>query len=204
MATGAAALLITVLLGATVVLGWLAFYTIYPVWKRFLTLPPIKKLRLYPQSQVMVEIQKMVDNAKVDIKPKYVWSYFLWNYCNESIRQRVKNLADFAHSLYLVSFGFIILPLLYIVIRILEGSNATLSRLLNLVADYNLPLALAYESILIFLSILLGAYILEKGKDRIQYAEQIQWLLYKEQKDKLMNIIQKIGITPSNQSKELD
>jgi hypothetical protein len=195
MTSGAGgALLISIFLGSTVVIGWLAYFTIYPLWKSFLKLPLIKRANLYPPLKVHDEIRMIAEEVGLSLKPEHFWSYYLWNHCHEALRQRVKSLADFGHSLYMVSFTFTILPLIYSVARAAGGQETTLARLIDFVIGNSLQQSLLLETFLILMAFPLGFYILMKAKERVEYAAQIQWLTYKENREEIVNIMRRLRL----------
>lgn len=130
--------------------------------------------------------------TKITASPEQVWSYFLWNYCAEPIRQRVKNLADYGHSLYLVSCAFILMPVLYVVARLLRGPYSVLSWLVGNLGSTASSSVISGEVVILVLSMVFGAYLLLRGRARIGYALFLQQLLYREQHQKLEQMLQSL------------
>lgn len=165
--------------------GWMSYHMVYPAWRYLL-----RVLHLYPKSRVVSELRTMLKTD--DFKPDDLWSFFLWNHCKDSIRQRVKLLADYGHSLYMVSFTFIVFPLIYTSLRFAFGPNTVLIHiiiaLLPGVRSNVIPLM---EFLFVILSFSIGVVLLNYGYKRIRYAENIQWLIFKARKDKLQEILEK-------------
>ena len=177
----------TALLLLVLVIGWASYHAIYPFWRRFLS-----KLNLYPKSLVRDVLTKHLSESKSRVKAREVWSYYLWNYCSRSIRTRVKRLADYGHSLYIVSFAFIFFPVFYILSKSLTHYETVLDHLLYPVSRmyfHDLSLLIAVEGIMVLVSLIVGTALLKNGKDRIEYAETIQWLILQENKDKVQSVI---------------
>lgn len=172
-------ILVSVLVGASFVIGWLSYYSIYPIWKRLLQAGP-KRLGLYPESQMLTELGKSLPEKKVQWSPEHVWSYFLWNHCPVDLRQRIKSLADYGHSLYLVACSFIVMPLLLALATLLRGQYSTFSWLVGRVVSPESITLLASETVLALLAILLGVYLLLQGRKRITYAHDLQSMAMQE------------------------
>lgn len=191
---GSATLLVSFLIGLSLVIGWLSYYTIYPVWKSILTSRPLVGFRLYPiASPLYSEMKKSLESAKLAFTPEHAWSYFLWNHADESIRTRVKSLADYGHSLYLVSLAFIVMPIIYSALRLTSGPYSMLSWLTSAFFSGNAATTSLGETILVLLSLLLGAYLLKQGKSRAAYAVDLQVMLFQENRSKVDEVINSLS-----------
>lgn len=191
---GSATLFVSFLVGLSLVIGWVSYSSIYPLWKRIITAGPLRKLGLFPESAVQRELSEALKLRKITTSPERVWSYFLWRYCPEPIRDRVKGLADYGHSLYLVSCALILMPILYIIARLLRGPYSVLSWLAGNLLSTAASAIIAGEATVLVVSMLLGAYLLLKGRERIGYAHDLQQLLYQEQHQELERMLQ--ALTP--------
>ena len=154
--------------------GWMSYFVIYPVWRSLL-----ETLNLFPKSPFLSAIEKMM--IKSEVKPEEFWSFFLWNYCRDSIRERVKNLANFGHSLYIASLVFILFAPFYAIFRLVLNKMTILKLLLERLLQPSLcsNVVPAFESAFLTSAVLIGFLLLYYGKKRIQYAWNTQWLLFK-------------------------
>jgi len=181
----------TALLLFVLLVGWASYHAIYPVWRWFLS-RPLSKLSLYPRSQVQDTLAKYISDNKIKAKSREVWSYYLWNYCSDSVRGRIRLLADYGHSLYIVSFAFIFFPVIYLILKCVARHETVLDRLLYLLSNgssYNLLNLVFIQAMIALLSFIIGAMLLMNGRDRIAYAEAIQWLILRENKSKIQRIM---------------
>jgi hypothetical protein len=160
--------------GGIIASGWMLYFVIYPVWRSLL-----ETLNLFPKSPFLPAIEKMMIKSKV--KPEEFWSFFLWNYCRDSIRERVKNLANFGHSLYIASLIFILFAPFYAIFRLALNRVTILRVLLEHLLQPNLcnNLVPAFESMFLAFTVLIGLLLLYYGKKRIQYAWNTQLLLFR-------------------------
>lgn len=173
----------------SILFGWLSYHLVYPVWRRLLSV-----LHLYPRSLVINNLEKMIKTN--DLRPNDLWSFFLWNYCKDSIRERVKTLANYGHSLYMVSFTFIIFPLIYTTSRLAIDPNTLLvylctSLLPMEVCPNTIP---CLENLLAIFSLSVGTILLHFGYRRVQYAENVQWLIFRTSRDEILKIFEKANI----------
>jgi len=180
---------ITAFLGITVIIGWLSYTTIYPFWKWILSLAIIARLKLYPKPEFLAAMKPILAQAKVEISPEHVWSYFLWTRQREAIIKRVKSLADYGHCLYLVSFTLIFFPLMLLLARVLFGPISTLSYLISLIIPAEPLEASLCEAGFLLLAIATGIYTLKMGRARITYAFDLQWIVFVENRADLVSLI---------------
>ena len=155
--------------------GWMLYFMVYPVWRSLL-----ETLNLFPKSPFLPAIQKMM--IKSEVKPEEFWSFFLWNHCRDSIRERVKNLANFGHSLYIASLTFILFTPFYAIFKLALNKMTILELLLERLLPPTLcnNLIPAFELAFLISTIIIGFLLLYYGKKRIQYAWNTQLLLFRE------------------------
>lgn len=169
--------------------GWIAYHLLYPCWRWILS-RPLSTLNLYPKSLVHQTIEEIVDLANDLISPKDLWSYFLWQYAEVSIRRRIKMLADAGHSLYIGSFTLIVFPLLNLGIKLCFPYNALLDSLIVLAIpnQSTFPAPMMIEWSLAIGCFLVGVGLIIVGKHRITYAQNIQWILLKDNEPKIKQL----------------
>ncbi len=189
-----ATILVSVLVGASLVIGWLSYFSIYPLWKGALK-AGFNRLKLYPESQVLAELGMSLTERRIRLSPEHVWSYFLWNHCSQDFRQRIKSLADYGHSLYLVACSFIVMPVLLAVATLARGQYSSLSWMISNVLSADSMVILGSEAVLVSLAILLGMFLLLQGKKRIGYAEDLQSLVMQERRKELEQMLNALGPT---------
>lgn len=170
---------------AFILSGWMLYHLVHQIWVGLLGF-----LHLYPRSRVRDYLQEMIKTT--DFKPRDFWSFFLWDHCNDSVRERVKSLANYGHSLYMVSFSFFIFPLSYVASKLLFRSETTLARIFEIALSSPYPnLILFLEFLAIAFSLLIATIFLYEGYQRIQYAENIQWLILCTRRDEVSRILKK-------------
>jgi len=190
------AIISTSFLLLVLVTGWALYHIIYPLLRAFLLSNTLTKLNLYPKSRVQVALTEIMQDKKLQIEPRDFWSYCLWSQGSASLRKRVRLLASYGHSLYIVGFTFIFFPITYTFFRLLFGHLTLLSYLLlqflnamNFSSEHFSTL----EGLIVIICILIGILSLRSGKDRIEYAENIQWLAFLENKEKILELVEKIS-----------
>lgn len=192
--SGGAALFVSFLLGSSLVIGWLSYYSLYPLWRGIISSRPLKALNLYPKSTMIAELSDLIEKGKLKLNSQYVWSYFLWNHCSDSIRDRIKGLADFAHSLYLVSLAFVAMPLILVLTTVAWGQYSMFAWTVSaLVSGTSTP---TLETALLLLSIGLGIYLLYKGKERLSYSQNLELLLFRELRQSVEETLPKLSQQP--------
>lgn len=189
LGTTSTAILLT---GVFIVFGWASYNLVYRFWRRFLMC-----LRFYPNPQVLSRIEKRI--GRNDIGARDFWSFFLWNYCRESIRERVKILANYGHSLYMVSFSFFAFSIFYPISKLLIDSNTFLNYLLSTLLPTSIyfNMVLFLESLFVGSSFLVASLFLYFGYGRIQYAENIQLLILRINNDEISKILEELVKPPS-------
>jgi len=170
-----------------ILLGWVSYHAIYPLWRHLLSV-----LHLYPRSRVICNLKEMIENK--NLTPNDFWSFFLWNHCKDSIRERIKLLANHGHSLYMVSFSFFVFPLVYTASKFASDPNTVLAHTFSSLLPENASPSVIppLEFFFVMLSCVIGAILLYFGFRRIQYAESIQWLLFKSRGKEISEILQKL------------
>ena len=175
--------------GGIIASGWMLYFTIYPVWRSLL-----ETLKLFPKSSFLPAIEKMM--TKHEVKPEEFWSFFLWNHCRDSIRERVKNLANFGHSLYIASLVFILFAPFYAIFKLALNSVTILNILLERLLQPSLcnNLVPVFESVFLISAVLVGFLLLYYGRKRIQYAWNTQLLLFRTELKEIEALLKKTGL----------
>jgi hypothetical protein len=138
-------------------------------------------------------LEVMTEAHVTGVTPKSVWSFFLWDECSEPLRERVKTLANYAHSSFMAASGLIIYPIVYSILRLLTGYPTVLSRALVLLsAPLEIP-ANFLESIVLVGSIATGIIIVFEGRKRWAESDVIQFLLYSEKRERLKGIVERLS-----------
>lgn len=174
--------------GVFILFGWVSYHLIYPIWRALLVI-----LHLYPKLRFVNELKKLMVKED-DLKPNVVWSFFLWNHCRDSVRERVKLLANYGHSLYMVSFAFFAFPLIYITSKLFIDSETLLLYLFATLLSSICPNIIPYfETLFMAFSLFVGIMVLYFGYERIRYAENIQWLIFNSRREEIMEILRKMN-----------
>jgi len=186
------------------IMGWALYHIIYPLGRSLLLVSALMKLKIYPNSKVHLVLAEKMQGKRMQMRPRDFWSYYLWNHCSTSLRNRVRLLASYGHSLYMVGFEFIFFPIAYTCFRLLFRHLTLFSYFLLQFLD---AMKLGSENFwmlegsAVIVCVLIGILSLRSGRDRIEYAENIQWLVFLEKKKRILKLIEKMQSEHDKSSK---
>jgi hypothetical protein len=189
------ALISTAFILLVLITGWALYHIIYPLGRSLLLTNALMELKIYPKSRVQAALAEKMRGKKMQMRPRDFWSYYLWNHCSASLRKRVRLLASYGHSLYIVGFTFIFFPIAYTCFRLLFRHLTLFSYLLLqflTAMKFSSENFLILEGSAVILCLLIGILSLRSGRDRIEYAENIQWLVFLEEKKQILKLIEKM------------
>lgn len=189
------ALISTAFILLVLITGWALYHIIYPLGRNLLLTSALMKFKIYPKSRVHAALAEKMQGKKMQMLPRDFWSYYLWNHCSTSLRIRVRLLASYGHSLYIVGFAFIFFPIAYTCFRLLFRHLTLFSYLLLqflTAMKFSSENFSILESSVVILCMLIGILSLRSGRDRIEYAENIQWLAFLEKKKQILKLIEKM------------
>jgi hypothetical protein len=181
---GASEILIAFLASMVLVGGWIAYSGFYPLWLAILRRGHV--INILRCHQKALEAIKAA--GAFGVAPKSVWSYFLWNECKEPIRNRIKTLANYAHSSFMAASGLIIYPIIYFSLRsaisyvsVLDESSVLLSASLGISG-------VLLEIFVLLGSTVAGIVIIAEGRRRWIESDAVQLIAYSQNPDRLREI----------------
>ncbi len=193
---GASEIFIAFLASMVLVGGWIAYSGFYPVW-----LAILRRGHVISALKCHQKASQAIKAAGVSgVTPKSVWSFFLWYECNEPIRNRIKTLANYAHSSFMAASGLIIYPLIYLALHSVTNYVSVLNESSELLAvSLGFPETFL-ETFVLFGSVVAGFIVIAEGRRRWIESDSVQFLLYSQNPERLKEIARSIlpGLSSKN------